>query len=252
MNVIHQAWCQPPKELPWPNDEVHVWRATITWPEAAAYRFEQCLTADERDKMERFRFEKDRRRYLIGRGLLRSLLGRYLDVMPQALRFETTAAGKPHLASGQGELQFNLAHSGDYVLIAITDGRAVGIDVEEVRDDFDTGEIAAHFFSPNEQRELEALTGRAKIEAFFECWTRKEAYVKARGEGLSLPLDQFDVSLRPGEAARLIVTRPDPAEARRWQLSGLGVADGYKGALATEGHGWTLRFWNCPDELGTS
>jgi len=249
MTVLHQTWCQPPAELPWPHAEVHVWRTTLAWPEAAAHRLEQSLVADERDKMERFRFEKDRRRYLVGRGLLRSLLGRYLDVMPLALRFETTAAGKPHLASSQGQLQFNVAHSGDYVLIAIADGRAVGIDVEEVRDDFDTGEIAAHFFSPNEQRELETLSGRAKIEAFYSCWTRKEAYVKARGEGLSLPLDQFDVSLRPNEPARLIATRPDPDDAKRWHLSGLGVADGYKAALAVEGQGWTLQSWNCPDEL---
>jgi 4'-phosphopantetheinyl transferase len=228
---------------------VHVWRATLAWPGAAAHRLEQCLSADERDKMQRFRFERDRRRYLVGRGLLRSLLGRYLDVAPQDLRFETTAAGKPHLASGQGQLQFNLAHSGEYVLIAIADGRAVGIDVEAIRDDFDIGEIAVHFFSLDERRDLEMLTGRARIEAFFECWTRKEAYVKARGEGLSLPLDQFDVSLRPGEPARLIATRPDPAEAKRWQLSGLDVADGYKAALVVEGQGGTLRFWNSPDEL---
>jgi 4'-phosphopantetheinyl transferase len=244
-----QAWCQPPADLPWPHDEVHVWRATLAWPDAAAHRLEQCLSADERDKMQRFRFERDRRRYLVGRGLLRSLLGRYLDMAPQDLRFETTAAGKPHLASGQGQLQFNLAHSGEYVLIAIADGRAVGIDVEGIRDDFDIGEIAVHFFSLDERRDLEMLTGRARIEAFFECWTRKEAYVKARGEGLSLPLDQFDVSLRAGEPARLIATRPDPAEATRWQLSSLGVADGYKAALAVEGQGSTLRFWDCPHEL---
>jgi 4'-phosphopantetheinyl transferase len=243
-----QDWCQPPAELPWPHDEVHVWRATLAWPEAAADGLKQYLSADERDRMDRFRFERDRRRYLIGRGLLRSLLGRYLVLAPQDLRFENTAAGKPHLASGQGQLQFNLAHSGEYVLIAITDGRAVGIDVEEVRDDFDAGEVAAHFFSPDEQRNLEVLTGRAKIEAFFECWTRKEAYVKARGEGLSLPLDQFDVSVRPDEPARLIATRPDPAEAGRWELSSLGVADGYKAALVIEGQGSTLRFWDCPHQ----
>jgi 4'-phosphopantetheinyl transferase len=247
MTVLHQTWRQPHEELPLPHDEVHVWRATLAWPEAAACRLEQCLAADERDKMQRFRFEKDRRRYLVGRGLLRSLLGRYLDVSSQTLRFETTAAGKPYLASGQKQLQFNLAHSGEYVLIAIADRRAVGVDVEEIKDDFDAGEIAGNFFSPNEQRDLEMLTGRARIEAFFECWTRKEAYVKARGEGLSLPLDQFDVSLRPGEPARLIATRPDPAEARRWQLSGLDVADGYKAALAVEGQGWTLRSWDCAD-----
>jgi 4'-phosphopantetheinyl transferase len=250
MTVIHQAWCQPPEELPWPYGEVHVWRATLAWPDIAAHRLEQYLSADERDRMERFRFERDRRRYLVGRGLLRSLLGRYLDVAPQDLRFETTAAGKPHLASGQGQLQFNLAHSGEYVLIAIADGRAVGIDVEEVRDNFDTGQLATQFFSPHEQREFEMLTGRARIEAFFECWTRKEAYVKARGEGLSLPLGQFDVSLRAGEPARLIATRPDPAEVTRWQLCELDVADGCKAALVVEGQGWTLRLWDCPDEAG--
>jgi 4'-phosphopantetheinyl transferase len=199
--------------------------------------------------MGRFRFERDRRRYLTGRGLLRSLLGRYLAMAPQDLRFETTAAGKPHLAPGQGQLQFNLTHSGEYVLFAIADGRAVGIDVEEVHDDFDVGQVAVHFFSPHEQRELETFTGRARIEAFFACWTRKEAYVKARGAGLSLPLDQFDVSLRPGEPARLIATRPDPAEATRWQLGGLDVAAGYKAALAVEGQGWTPRSWDCPHEL---
>jgi 4'-phosphopantetheinyl transferase len=100
-----------------------------------------------------------RRRYLVGRGLPRSPAWPLSRWAPQELRFETTAAGKPHLATGQGQLQFNLAHSGEYVLIAIADGRAVGIDVEEVRDDFDAGEIGAHFFSPDEQRELEALSG---------------------------------------------------------------------------------------------
>jgi 4'-phosphopantetheinyl transferase len=249
MTVIDQVWCQPPEEPPWPHEEVHVWRATLAWPDAAAHRLEQCLSADERDKMQRFRFEKDRRRYLIGRGVLRMLLGRYLDLAPRDLRFETAAAGKPHLASGQRRLEFNLAHSGEYVLIAITEGRAVGIDLEEIRDDVDAEQVAAHFFSPGEQRDLETLTGRARIEAFFVCWSRKEAYVKARGEGLSLPLDQFDVSLRPGEAARLIATRPDPAEAKRWHVSGLEVADGYKAALVVEGQGGTPRFWDCPAEL---
>ena len=249
MSVVHQTWCQPPAELPWPHDEVHVWRATLAWSDIAAHRLEQYLSADERENMQRFRFEPDRRRYLIGRGLLRLLLGRYLDLAPQDLRFATAAAGNPHLISGQRRPQFNVTHSGEYVLIAIADGRAVGIDVEEIDDDLDAREVAARFFSPHEQRDLEMLTGRARIEAFFACWTRKEAYVKARGEGLSLPLDQFDVSLRPGEPARLIATRPDPAEATRWQLSGLDVADGYKAALAVEGQGWTLRSWDCQDEL---
>src|SRR5215470_7373175 len=108
MTVLHQTWRQPPEELPWPHDEVHVWRATLVLPEATAHRLEQFLAADERDKMQRFRFEKDRRRYLIGRGLLRTLLGRYLGLAPRDVRFETADAGKPHLASGHRPLQFNL------------------------------------------------------------------------------------------------------------------------------------------------
>jgi len=176
------------------------------------------------------------------------LLSRYLGMTPHQVRFEYTVAGKPHLAPSQGErlLRFNLTHSGELLLIAVTDGRALGIDVEEVRNDIDVGEIAAHFFSPNEQRDLATLSGPRRIDAFFECWTRKEAYVKARGEGLSLPLDQFDVSLLPGESARLIETRPDSAEARRWQLEALSVADGYKAALAVEGKGWALQCVDWP------
>jgi 4'-phosphopantetheinyl transferase len=250
MTISDQAWRRPPAELPWPHDDVHVWRATLALPATAADRLKQCLSPEERDRMGRFHFEQDRRRHLVGRGLLRTLLGRYLNLAPQDLRFAIAAAGKPHLASGQGQLQFNVSHSGEYVLIAIADGRAVGIDVEQVHDDFDVDEVAVHFFSANEQHDLETFTGRAKIEAFYNCWTRKEAYLKAQGAGLSFPLDQFDVSLRPGEPARLIATRPDPAEATRWQLSGLDVADGYKAALVVEGQGWTPRFWDCPHELG--
>lgn len=196
--------------------------------------------------MERFRFERDRRRYLVGRGLLRMLLGRYLDVSPHAVSFDYGAAGKPHLAPGLAPqpLQFNLSHSGGLVLIAVTSGRALGIDVEQVRSDVEVGEIAARFFSRNERQALAALSGTGQIDAFFDCWTRKEAYVKARGDGLSLPLDQFDVSLLPGEHVRLIATRPDTAEARRWRLTALDVGDGYRAALAVEGDGWTLQCWD--------
>src|SRR5262245_32762632 len=133
MTVSNQAWCQPPAELPWPHAEVHVWRATLAWPGAAIEQLKQCLSADERDRMARVRLEEDRLRCLICRGVLRLLLVHYLDLEPQELRFESAAAGKPHLASDQRRLQFNVAHSGEYVLIAVADGHAVGIDVEEVR-----------------------------------------------------------------------------------------------------------------------
>ena len=165
---------------------------------------------------------------------------------PQQLRFDYTPFGKPHLATdlAQRPVQFNVSHSGELLLIAIVAGRAVGIDVEQIRTDLEVEAIAVHFFSSNEQRVLAKLPGALQVGAFFDCWARKEAYIKARGEGLSLPLDQFDVSLMPGEEARLIETRPDPAEAQRWSLASLDVAEGYKAALAVEGAGWTLNCWD--------
>jgi 4'-phosphopantetheinyl transferase len=230
----------------WPDGEVHVWRTTLSLPAKSLAGLEPILSADELERMHRFHFERDRRRYLIGRGLLRVLLGHYLGVAPDHLRFDYTPFGKPHLATGQAAraLQFNVSHSGELLLVAVTAGRALGVDVEQIRPDIEVEEIATRFFSSNEQGALGKLTGAAQVDAFFDCWTRKEAYIKAKGEGLSLPLDQFDVALMPGEPARLIETRPDPAEARRWCLTKLDVADGYRAAVVVEGEGWTLKCWD--------
>jgi len=247
MILRESGWNPPPDRPARPEGEVHVWRTTLDWSASSITGLEQSLSADEEQRMRRFRFDDDRRRYLIGRGLLRRLLGRYLELAPHQLRFDYTPFGKPHLASGlvQRPLQFNVSHSGELLLIAIAAaGRTVGVDVEQIRPDVEVGAIAAHFFSPNEQSALGKLAGGPQVDAFFTCWTRKEAYIKAKGEGLSLPLDQFDVSLMPGEEARLIETRPDPAEAFRWCLANLDVANGYKAALAVEGAGWTLKCWD--------
>jgi 4'-phosphopantetheinyl transferase len=246
--ILNRAgWSWPPGNLTWPGDEIHVWRATLGLPANNVAALENFLSSDERKNMDRYRFEQDRRRHLVGRGLLRMLLGRYLDVAPHQLRFDYTPRGKPYLAPGlaQQSLEFNVAHSGELVLIAVA-GCAVGVDVEQIRADIEVGPIAARFFSSKEQRTLGTLAGALQIDAFFSCWTRKEAYIKARGGGLSLPLDQFDVSLMPGQAAQLLETRPDPAEARRWRLVELDVAAEYKAALAVEGTGWTLRCWDWP------
>lgn len=246
------GWNPPPGRPQRPDGEVHVWRAALDAPARSTAGFEQCLSPDERQRLERFRFEHDRKRYLVGRGLLRTLLGRYVDAAPDRLRFDYTPFGKPHLAAGPArqDLQFNVSHSGELLLIAVTCGRALGVDVEQVRADIEVATIAACYFSPNEQAALAELAGTEQVDAFFDCWTRKEAYIKARGDGLSRPLDQFDVSLKPGQAARLLETRPDPAEAHRWHLAELDVGAGYKAALAVEGTGWTLRCWDWPSEDG--
>jgi 4'-phosphopantetheinyl transferase len=250
MILRQSGWSPAPSRPPWPDGEVHVWRATLHAPAKSFAEFGQCLSPDERQRYDRFRFERDRKRYLVGRGLLRALLGCYLDMTPDQLRFDYTSFGKPHLALGSArqELQFNLSHSGELLLIAVAAGRALGIDVEQVRADIDAGAIAARYFSANEQAALAELAGTEQIDAFFDCWTRKEAYIKAKGDGLSLPLDQFDVSLKPSQAARLLGTRPDPAEAHRWHLAELDVAGGYKAALAVEGTGWTLKCWDWQSE----
>jgi 4'-phosphopantetheinyl transferase len=123
----------------------------------------------------------------------------------------------------------------------------VGIDIERIRSDLEVGEIADRFFSRREVAMLQTLPTEEQRQAFFRCWTRKEAYIKARGEGLSLPLDEFDVSLAPGEPAAILGTRPDSSEASRWSLQELAPAPGYVAALAVEGHGWRLACWQWPD-----
>ena len=252
MILARSGWNPPPDDVAWPQDEVHVWRATLDWSAEAIADLEPILAPDERERMRRFHFERDRRCHLVARGLLRTLLGRYLGMAPGQLRFDYSPFGKPSLAADlvQSPLQFNVSHAGELVLIAVAAGRTLGIDVEHIRTDIAVGEIAARFFSANERNALATLAGDLQHHAFFDCWTRKEAYIKAIGDGLSLPLDQFDVSFLPGEPARLLATRPDPAEAGRWCLQGLDVADGYKAALAVEGAGWTLRCWDWPPPQG--
>ena len=163
----------------------------------------QVLSADEHARAERFYFQKDRERFMVARGLLRTVLGRYLNQEPSQLRFCYSPYGKPALATGSGRntLRFNVSHSHGLALYAITCGRELGVDVELIRPELPDEEIAERFFSFQEVSGLRALPPNMRLEAFFNCWTLKEAYIKARGEGLSLPLDQFDVALVPGEAA---------------------------------------------------
>lgn len=177
----------------------------------------RVLSADERERAARFHFLKDREHFIAARGLLRLLLSRYLDLPPQQLSFSYSPYGKPALAGERDctSLRFNVSHSHGVALYAFTLEREVGVDVEYIRQDVVGESIAEHFFSAQEVTSLRALPAGVQPQAFFNCWTRKEAFIKARGEGLSFPLDQFDVSLVPGEATALISTRNDPQEAAR-------------------------------------
>jgi 4'-phosphopantetheinyl transferase len=246
---VTTAWHRVRARYELPQDEVHVWRADLNQPQGRLALLSGVLSAEERARAERYHFEADRKRSIIGRGLSRLLLAHCLGESPQRLRFIHNAFGKPALVGGHiPHLQFNLSHSGDWILIALAFGRTLGVDVERQKEDMATEAIAARFFSPVECRALAALPAALRCAAFFSCWTRKEAYLKARGDGLSLPLDRFDVAFVPGARPRLIETRHDPAEADRWTLNDLQVGSDYAAALAVEGANWSLKCWDWPAE----
>ena len=243
---IHDSpWRRPPPDLALAQDEVHVWRAPLDLAVEQVRALRRTLTLDERERADRFHFPKDRRHFVVARGVLRDILGRTLGEEPDQLRFRYSAFGKPALTHefGGERLRFSLAHSQGLALYAVTLGREIGIDLEYVRPDLADEQIAERFFSRREVDVLRALEKDVRKLAFFNCWTRKEAYVKARGEGLSLPLDQFDVSLAPGEPAALVSTQGDPQEASRWSLQEIAPGPGYVAALAVQGHAWGLKRW---------
>jgi 4'-phosphopantetheinyl transferase len=162
------------------------------------------------------------------------------------LRFSYSKKEKPSLApphDGSG-VNFNISHSGGIALLAFARRREVGVDVEQIRRDSDLQAIARRFFSANEQTQLARLTDDERVDAFFRCWTRKEAYIKATGDGLSLPLSQFDVSLAPGDENALLATRPETSEAARWLLREVPSGPGYAAAICVRGQDWKLRDWS--------
>ena len=238
-------WCSPPTTIRLGSDEVHVWRADLTLSASRVESLEQTLSTDERERAQRFCFQTDREHFIVARASLRAILGCYLDVEPDELRFCYSPKGKPALSSESlgGDLRFNLSHSDGLALYAVTRGREIGVDIERVRPELADGKIAERFFSPREVAALRALHPHLQLQAFFNCWTRKEAYIKARGDGLSLPLDQFDVSVVPGEPAALLNTTHDLGESSRWLLRQLFPGADYVAALAVEGLDWRLQCW---------
>lgn len=195
-------------------------------------RARALLTGDELARASRFVFDVHRDRYLAGRLALRELLGRYLDRAPGDVRFAYGPYGKPEVP---GEaLRFNVAHSDDLAVIGLTEDDRLGVDVERTRALRDIDSLAGTVFSAHELDVFRSLPPASKGQAFFNCWTRKEAFVKAVGEGLSHPLDAFDVTLRPGEEARLLQVEGSPARAAGWSLLDLRPMDGWAGAVAVE------------------
>ena len=245
---IPTPWGFPPATIVLGGYDVHVWQASLDESSTHRDSFIRTLAADERTRAERFHFQRDRENFITAHGVLRAILSLYLNRGPESLSFCYSSHGKPALAckSGGDAIRFNMSHSHGVVLYAVTRGRDIGIDVEFIRRDLEAEQIAERFFSPSEIATLRALPSSLRRHAFFLCWTRKEAYIKARGEGLSIALDQFDVSLIPGKPAGLLSTRPDSDEALGWSLQDLTLDLGYAAALAVAGRGQNLSFWQWP------
>jgi len=221
-----------------PVGEVHLWQAGLDLVQTEIEACYRSLSEEEIWRADRYHFERDRRRFVARRGILRQLLSRYIDKLPSDLQLVVNRYGKPSLAQPDlkvTELHFNLSYSNELALFAFARGRAIGVDVEQLRADFDPIPLAERFFSTRECETLRLVAEKDRRMAFFMGWTRKEAFVKALGIGFSIPLDQFDVSLMPGEPARLLARRDEPQPGLKWTLLNIDLGPSYLAALAVEG-----------------
>ena len=250
MAVSKVSWLLPPSKLKLSTHDVHVWRARLDQTDGRVQQLQQILSDDERLRAERFHFDRDRRRFIVSQGMLRMIIGKYTDIEPRQLQFYSGHRGKPYLmhTSGNVPLQFNLAHSKEIALYAFTCSREIGIDVEYVRDMPDAEKIALTTFSSLENKILQSLPEYQRQEAFFSCWVRKEAYIKAIGKGLYHALDRFDVSLAPGEPARLVSVEGSAEQASCWFMKSLTPENGYVAAVAVRGGDYCLSYWKYPEK----
>ncbi len=238
-------WRDPPQGLALVKDEVHVFRASLDLPVEQAEILELTLSSDEMARAGRFRFEKDRKKFVVARGLLRTLLGRYLKADPRSIHFKYGPHGKPAVGSPveAGYPGFNISHSHGLCLLAFSLRREVGIDIEYIRPTrHDDEHISRRFFRPAESASLDALPSHLRQRAFFTFWTRKEAYLKARGSGVMTGLNRCDVSRTPDEHTGMVEVREDEGTSG-WTVVDLDAGPSYAAAVAAEGPEWRLKCW---------
>ena len=249
MNAHDGAWLPPPSPLSLFAQDVHVWRAALEMDASCLQSLQRTLSEDEVTRAERFRFQRDRMQFIAARGLLRSILARYLSVEPGHLRFCYGDHGKPALAHAlsKDEIRFNISHSGRLALVAVTRGRAIGIDLEHIPVDFDWRPITEEVFSIQERAALQTLPLHMRRRAFFLCWTRKEAYVKARGQGFALSPDRVEVPLTIGGPAIVRSTGGDNEGGSWWSVQSLYPDEHYVAAVAAGGRNWRLACWQWPE-----
>ncbi len=226
------------------SSDVHVWRAGLEVPEKELHELQKLLSDDEQERSTAFYFDQHRKHYIAGRAILRMLLGQYLACAPEEISFAYNTYGKPALSGAHKSesLRFNVSHSYGMALFAFVLGRGIGIDIEKIRPRMLSDKIPEHFFAPEEVTALRKLPQAQQVEAFFNCWTRKEAFVKAHGNGLALPLNGFVVSC--DSEPKLLSTAFDASAAKQWKLYSLAPYDSYAAALAVEGQLHELKLWN--------
>jgi 4'-phosphopantetheinyl transferase len=209
------------------NNELHVWVVRVVLHDVVP--LERLLSPDERERAARFVFERDRRQFVVSRGALRVALGAYLERDPAGIAFSYGGRGKPSIAD-EHSVEFNVSHSGDVAVLALARGGPVGVDVEDMDRSVEVGALAERFFSREEAAHLRDLPEPHRREAFFRCWTCKEAYIKALGDGMAVALDSFSVNVGSGGAA---ITRIDGADPAGWRLSMFHPGGRYTGAVAS-------------------
>ena len=229
-----------------PPNEVHIWWAHLDLPAPRLRNLEETLARDEQARGERFRFERDRNRFIAARGILREILGYYLAMEPHSIRFDYGRHGKPRLAEGNSssDTEFSLSHSQGVALYGFCRDHKIGVDVEYMRDFPDMDLIAKRFFSYNENEGLRAANAQKKTETFFRYWTQKEAFVKAIGVGLSYPLDSFfDVSVDPSELHGLTRLDGEVRQGAAWSIQNVNFIPNYVGAFAAESDRFVTKCW---------
>jgi 4'-phosphopantetheinyl transferase len=219
--------------------DVHVWRINLDRASATFDRLEKVLSPLERERISRFTSADLRRRSATARAALRIILARYVGVAPERLSFDFGPQGKPSLSGCDATIQFNLTHTGSLAFLAVA-AEAMGIDAELINPKLEWEELSSRFFAPAEAADIRLLPTSLQVEGFFACWTRKEAYIKALGTGLSAPLDGFRVTVHPHEPPRLLWVRDDHGEARHWFFETLNEA-GVAVALAIRRPSATVR-----------
>ena len=234
---LNGQWKSTPEDYRMDTNAVHVWRAYFELALVSNRKFVESISEEETERAQRFVRQSDRDRYVFAHGMLRSILGTYVGCAPQKLLFADNQYHKPFLeeSANRNDLQFNLSHSEDLTLIAVSRGTAVGIDVERMRRIPDALQIVNRFFSLDERRYLNSLPPAEFEEGFFACWTAKEAFLKGIGKGLSHPLENFSIILSNGESVGLVNNGDDSVNAYSWKIVRLSPGPDYAGALAVEG-----------------